>query len=113
VTFLEVEKFFYWGRTEKNWKSSTFISHRKRLNVFFKWVVEKKFIQSNPFEEIEKPKLEKKLPTRLTKQEAFRLIEMAANLPYPYRFLRFRNHVIFATFQRCLVIMILRQLLFV
>jgi len=98
VSFLDVQKFFFWGRSEKKWTASTFITHHKRLNVFFKWAVEKKFIQNNPFEEIEKPKLSKRLPTRLTKNEAFKVIEMAANLPYPYKFLRYRNHAIFATF---------------
>ncbi len=98
VSPLDAQKFFYWGRVEKKWKASTFISYHKRLHVFFKWAVKEKFIQSNPFDEIEKPRLEKKLPTRLTKQEAFKLLEMSANLPYPIGFLKYRNHAIFATF---------------
>mgnify|MGYP003967958855 FL=1 len=98
VSLLDAQKFFYWGRVEKKWKASTFISYLKQLNVFFKWAVEKKYIQNNPFEEIEKPRLEKKLPTRLTKQEAFKLLEMSANLPYHTRFQKYRNHAIFATF---------------
>lgn len=98
VSFLHVQKFFFWGRSERNWKAVTFITHHKRLNVFFKWAVQKKLIQDNPFEEIEKPKLEKTLPKRLTKQQAFKIIEMAANMPAYSKFISTRNHAIFATF---------------
>lgn len=98
VCFLDLQKFFYWGRTERDWKPATFITHHKQLNVFFKWAVKKQLIDNNPVKEIEKPRLEKKLPSRLTKEEAFKLMEMAANLPYGYPFLNYRNHAIFATF---------------
>ena len=101
VSFLIAQKFFYWGRSEKNWKSSTFISHHKRLNVFFKWALDREFIATNPFDKIEKPRLEKKLPTRLTKQQALLVIDAAANLEYSSPFLRARNHAIFSMFLYC------------
>jgi len=47
---------------------------------------------------MEMSKTEKKLPPKLTKQEALRLLEIAYNFPYPYTFQRFRNYAIFATF---------------
>lgn len=53
---------------------------------------------SNPTDDIEMPKTEKKLPPKLTKQEATRLLEVVYNYPYPYSYLRYRNHAIFATF---------------
>ena len=55
-------------------------------------------MQNNPADDIEIPKLEKKLPPKLTKQEALRLIETVYNYPYKYKFLRYRNHAIFSTF---------------
>lgn len=101
VSFLIAQKFFFWGRSARNWKPSTFISHHKRMNVFFKWSHERKFITENPFELIEKPRLEKSLPKRLSKQEALGIIEASTCLPYPTPFLRYRNHAIFATFLYC------------
>ena len=50
----------------------------------------------NPVKDIEMPKADKKLPPKLTKQDAFRLLEVAYNYPYDYQFLRYRNHAIFA-----------------
>lgn len=51
----------------------------------------------NPMEQIEIPKLEKRLPTKLTKQEAFRILEVVLNYPYDNDFLRYRNHALFST----------------
>lgn len=48
--------------------------------------------------DIELPKLEKKLPSRLTRQEALRIMEVSKNLRYNFRFQRYRNHAIFSTF---------------
>lgn len=101
VSFLVAQKFFFWGRSTRKWSSSTFISHHKRMNVFFKWAFERKLIAENPFELIEKPRLEKNLPKRLSKQEALGIIETATCIPYPNSFLRHRNHAIFATFLYC------------
>lgn len=55
-------------------------------------------MQSNPVEGIEVPKLEKKLPPKLTRQEALRILEVVYNYPYDYHFLRYRNHAIFSMF---------------
>ena len=52
----------------------------------------------NPTEDIEIPKLEKRLPSRLTKQEALRLLEVVYNYPYEDKFLRYRNHAIYSMF---------------
>jgi site-specific recombinase XerD len=52
----------------------------------------------NPVLDIEIPKVERKLPSRLTKQDAMKLLEVVYNYPYGGRFLRCRNHAIFATF---------------
>jgi site-specific recombinase XerD len=53
---------------------------------------------SNPITDIEIPRLEKRLPPKLTKQETLRLIEIVYNYPYDYKFLRYRNHAIFSMF---------------
>src|SRR3989344_962889 len=35
-----VRAFFFYGRTQRNWSTNTFISYHKSLLVFFRWCVE-------------------------------------------------------------------------
>jgi site-specific recombinase XerD len=93
-----VRELFMDGRTKRNWKPSTFISYHVSLMVFFRWCVENKYMEFNPIEDIEIPKVEKRIPPKLTKQEAMRLIEFVYNYPYDYKYLRYRNHAVFSTF---------------
>ncbi len=94
----KVRRMFYYGRTERNWKPNTFICYHKSLVVFFRWCKESGYMQDNPAEKIECLKLEKRLPPKLTRQDATRLLDIVYNYPYQYTYLRFRNHAIFSTF---------------
>ncbi|PLX27147.1 hypothetical protein C0583_04575 [Candidatus Parcubacteria bacterium] len=98
VTDDNVKKLFYDGRTKRKWKTNTFITYHKSLVVFFRWCIEEGYIDSNPAESLECPKLEKRIPPKLTKQDAMRLLEIVFNYPYKYPYLRYRNHAIFAVF---------------
>lgn len=101
VTVTNMKEFFYTGRTERNWSVNTFISNYKSLRIFFKWCVKEGYISFNPLLEIEKPKKEYKIPTRLRKEDAFKLLELAYNYPYAEHkaeFIRARNHAIFSMF---------------
>jgi len=98
VTEDNVRQFFFDGRTKRNWKPNSFICFYHSLLVFFKWCVNEKYLAKNPVEDLEIPKVEKRLPSCLTKQDAFKLIEVVYNYPYDYKYLRYRNHAIFSTF---------------
>lgn len=100
VTPENVRALFYYGRTERKWSVNTFIVYHKTLLVFFRWCMKYGYMQleKNPIEDIEVPRLEKRLPSKLTRQDAFRLLEIVNNYPYESKFLRCRNHAIFATF---------------
>lgn len=98
VTENNVRSLFYTGRIEKHWSVNTFIVYHKSLRVFFRWCVKEGILEYDPIRDIEVPKPEKKLPPKLTKQTALRLLEIVCNYPYEYKFLRYRNHAIFATF---------------
>ena len=98
ITEDNIRALFYWGRTERQWRTNTFIVYHKSLGVFFRWAIENKYMTSNPITDIEIPRLEKRLPPKLTKQETLRLIEIVYNYPYDYKFLRYRNHAIFSMF---------------
>ena len=98
VTDENVRALFYMGRTERKWSVNTFLIYHKSLLVFFRWCTKQGCMAKNPILEIEVPKLEKKLPTKLTKQTALKLLEMVDNYPYQNKYLRFRNHALFSTF---------------
>ena len=90
--------FFYRGRRERDWSASTFVTYHKSLVVFFRWCVQQGHLPANPTDGIEVPKGAKPLPPRLGTQDAMRVLEYVQNAPYPYRFQRYRNHAIIATF---------------
>ncbi len=98
ITDEKVRSVFYIGRTERNWSVNTYIAYRKSLLVFFRWCVNQGYMEKNPIIDIEVPRLEKRLPTKLTKQDSMKLLELVYNYPYDYKFLRYRNHAIFSTF---------------
>ncbi len=45
----------------------------------------------NPLKEIERPKLGKHLPKRISQNDAFLLLESTLNLKYTYRFEKYRT----------------------
>ena len=99
-TNKDIREFFLHGRTKRAWRPNTFICYYQSLLVFFRWCVESGYLEKNPIEGIEMPKVEKRLPPKLTKQEVIKLLEIVYNYPYDYRFLRFRNHALFSTLDR-------------
>lgn len=98
ITEIVVKKFFMDGRVIRKWQASTFVTYHKSVVVFFRWLVENKYLEKNFAEDIEMPCVEKKLPPKLTKQESMKLLELVYNYPYEYKFLRYRNHAIFSMF---------------
>ena len=98
VNSNNVRNLFYVGRSERGWGTNTFICYHKTLAVFFRWCIKEGYMNKNYTDDIETPRLEKKLPPKLTRQDALRLLEIVYNYPYKYRFLRYRNHAIFSTF---------------
>lgn len=98
VTLENIKAFFFYGRTERGWKNSSFITHHKSLTIFFRWCKEKGYIREDFLGHVELPKLEYRLPKKLTKQEAFRLLEIIYNYPYQNPYTQLRNHAIFSTF---------------
>ncbi len=89
---------FYYGRTEQKWTTNTFICNHKSLMAFFRWCMKEEHMTFNPMEAIEVPKLEKRLPPKLNKQDALRILEVVDNYPYDSKFLRLRSYAIFAKF---------------
>lgn len=97
VTLDNVRNLFYHGRSSLNWSSNTYLNYHKSLRVFFRWCVKEGQLKSNPTDSIELPKLEKRLPKGLSKQQAERILEIVRNYPYDNNYLRYRNYAIFST----------------
>lgn len=97
VTPENIRSLFFYGRTTRNWSANTSIIFHKTLLVFFRWCIKQGYLPLNPLSDIEKPHLEQRLPKKLTKQDALKLLEIVYNYPYDTLFLRYRNHALFST----------------
>lgn len=98
VNETNLRQFFLNGRVNRGWCALTFISCHMSLRVFFRWCVQNGYMQRNLTEDIELPKVEKRIPPKLTRQDALRLLEAAYNYPYQHKMLRARNHALFSMF---------------
>lgn len=98
MTKENVEKFFLTGRHERKWDPSSFVTYHKSLLVFFRWCVQNGYLQSNPADHIEVPKTAKKLPPKLSLDQAQHVLRVAKNYPWYDEFIRERNVAIIATF---------------
>jgi len=86
----------YNKRGNGSWGPETFLNQYKGIKLFLKWCVNKGYLEENPIVSIEKPKLPKRLPKRLTQQDSLMVLEYAFNMKTAYRFERYRNRAIFA-----------------
>ena len=91
-----LRRYLYEGRIERHWTADTFINYYKGLKSFFTWCVGREHMESNPLTPIDKPRLERKLPKRISKQEALKVLEYSFNMKTTYRFERYRNRAVFA-----------------
>ncbi|NCO62719.1 MAG: hypothetical protein COW66_13065 [Flavobacteriaceae bacterium CG18_big_fil_WC_8_21_14_2_50_34_36] len=98
ITEKMVHSFFIYGRAHKKWKTSSYRTYYMSILVFFRWCVKNKYLEHNFLDDFELPKLEKSLPKKIKKEEALRLLEIAYNYPYTQKYLKYRNHAIFALF---------------
>lgn len=96
VTAKNLHDYLYNGRIDRGWTADTFLNYYKGMKAFFLWCISKGYLKENPLKDIVKPKIERKLPKRISRQDAMRLLECAFNTKYVYRFEGYRNHAIFA-----------------
>ena len=93
-----IQNYFLQGRVQKQWKTATYRTYYMTLKVFFRWCMERGYIDNNYVEVIEIPKLEKALPKAMKRKDALQLLEIVYNYPYTQKYLKYRNHAIFSTF---------------
>lgn len=100
ITIEKVNRFFLESRTKYRWMPTTFQTNHQTIHSFMKWAKTQGYIKENYLDDIEKPKWKRRLPIRLTKDQAFAWLKYVRNYPYSYRaeFYSARNHAIYATF---------------
>jgi len=74
---------------------ATLVTYLVALQVFFRWCVQLGYLATDPTVGIERPRMPRRIPARLTKQEAQWLLDVARS--YPTKFMQLRNHAIVAT----------------
>ncbi len=97
LTHDVMEEFLYHGRLKRNWSPVTFRQYHKHFNAFFKWCIKNQHMEANPLDGIEKPRLEKKLPRRLSLSDAQLVLDASFHMRYSYRFEKARNRAIIGT----------------
>ncbi len=98
ITVDNVRAMFFDGRINRGWRPNGFLHYHKSLMVFFRWCIKNGYMSSNPLSEVEVPKLDNRIPSKLTKQEAMKILEVVYNYPWGSSFLRHRNYAIFSVF---------------
>lgn len=93
-----IRAFLYWGRDERLWSARTFRNHRQYLKSFFDWLVKRQVIKRNPVAGIEKPKLPRKIPRCLTREQAQKILHLVRWYPWRYSIETQRNEAILTTF---------------
>lgn len=86
TTLEEMYLFLYYCETERNHKPATRKARVKTIRSFFSYVKKiKGWIDKNPAEELESPKINKRLPIYLYEEEARAFIRAAGQRKYKYR----------------------------
>jgi site-specific recombinase XerD len=91
-----LRRYFYQKRSSGAWSADMHLNQYRAIKSFLKWCVQNSYIEQNPILKIEKPRLDKKLPKRITSQEASQLLEHVFNENTQYKFARYRNRAVLA-----------------
>lgn len=95
VTHERLRSYLYEKRLA-GWTADTFSNRYRALKAFLKWCVQHGHLASNPIDGIERPRLEKKLPKRISADDAVRVLDYAFHGPVGYRFQRSRDRGVLA-----------------
>ena len=93
-----LREWFYEGRRTYEWSASHYRNCWIYLNQFFEWCINRGLLQKNPITMIERPKRPKRLPRRISKEDAEKLLYISFNMSWKYKHESFRNYAIIAMF---------------
>ena len=86
INQFTVENWLMEWRINKKWMANTFIWHHKHLNCFYEWMKKKWIVPENFIKSIEKPRLEQRIPRRLSLDQSEKLLQAIRSSRYKYTF---------------------------
>lgn len=95
VTFDRLRRYLYEKRVA-GWTADTYSNQYRALRAFLSWCVKEGHLEANPIDGIERPRLERKLPKRITLEDARLVLDVAFHGPAVYRLERYRNRALLA-----------------
>ena len=98
ITLSTVERWISLGTCQHNWSPVTSRGRIKYMIVFVKWLIKRDQLESNPLDGISMPRIPKKIPKRLSKEQAEDLLRFVRNYPFNTKFEGARAYAIIATF---------------
>ncbi len=93
-----IREFLFENTKSKGWSPKTFRNYLQNLSSFFSWCEKQGFISKNPTKNIEKPKIPKRLPRCITKEETMKILYHTAWYPWHYKIEKIRNEAILTMF---------------
>ena len=98
VTEQDVRDFLAKSKQEKSWSPKTVRAYLQSFRSFYKWCKLRGYVGKNPTKNIEKPKIPKRLPRCLTKEQAQTILAHTQNYQWISDFANARNIAIIYTF---------------
>jgi len=96
ISLAKVERWIALGTARHQWSPVTSRGRLKYMIVFVKWLVERGQLAENPLEGISLPRLPKKLPKRLSRDQAEELLRYVRNEPFRTKFEGARAYAVIA-----------------
>lgn len=93
-----VREVLYKLKSERLWSPSTFINKRQYLKTFFQFCESYGYLDHNPIKKISKPKLPKRLPRFLSRQDVHKLLAYTDSINWRNQEEALRNRAIIRTF---------------
>jgi len=98
ITLPLFEGYILQRKLERGWSAKTIRNRIVAMRVFLDWCVKQGFCDSNPARDIDLPRLPKRLPRHLSKDDALKLLDWAEHFRYLHEFERSRAVAIIALF---------------
>lgn len=98
VADLTVDRLqtYFIAKRAGGWTADTYSNQYRALHAFLRWCVARGELAVNPLVAIPRPKLERKLPKRITLEEAEIVLNYAFYGPATFPFKRYRNRALLA-----------------
>lgn len=93
-----IEQYMLTGKLERNWSAKTIRNRLMALRIFLDWCVKQGDRHDNPARDIDLPRLPKKLPRHLAREDALKVLDWAKHYRYSHEFECSRAVAIIATF---------------